>query len=189
MVRKTIYGSLVLVLIASIFFGTSVSHGPPKHSAAEFEIKALQDYASGNKELFLKMTSVDNASFVSATKPKGEIWKYNDKGELLDPWGKPYIVTRTRPVQQALFVPEMVEQRVAQSTMKIHAMTTAPDLNRIHHSRPTAHTPRPLPVWLQVGIVVLVLVQGVQTAAHWYHAATSQVSSVTATQEKGDRYN
>ena|SRR5258707_15142750 len=94
MVRKTIYGSLVLVLIASIFFGTSVSHGPPKHSAAEFEIKALQDYASGNKELFLKMTSVDNASFVSATKPKGEIWKYNDKGELLDPWGKPYIISK-----------------------------------------------------------------------------------------------
>ncbi len=31
-------------------------------------------------------------------------------------------------------------------------------------------------------MVVLLLVQGVQTAAHWYHDATSQVSSVTATQ-------
>ncbi|HUB66026.1 MAG TPA: hypothetical protein VL981_00915 [Candidatus Methylacidiphilales bacterium] len=40
------------------------------------------------------MTSVDNASFVSAAKPKGEIWKYNDKGEVLDPWGQPCVISR-----------------------------------------------------------------------------------------------
>jgi hypothetical protein len=40
------------------------------------------------------MPNVDNASFVSVTKPRGEIWKYNDKGEVLDPWGQPYFIAR-----------------------------------------------------------------------------------------------
>jgi hypothetical protein len=58
-------------------------------------------------------------------------------------------------------------------------MIAAPELKPVHRARRTARAPRPLPVWLQVGVVVLLLAQGVQTAFHVY---SSQVSSTTATQ-------
>jgi hypothetical protein len=58
-------------------------------------------------------------------------------------------------------------------------MTTAPELKPTHHARRRiAHTPRPLPAWLQVGVVVLLLVNGVQTALHLY---SSQGNRVTQT--------
>jgi len=49
-------------------------------------------------------------------------------------------------------------------------MTTATKSNPTRNARQRPHAPRPLPGWLQVGVVVLLLVQGVQTAAHWYSA-------------------
>jgi hypothetical protein len=57
-------------------------------------------------------------------------------------------------------------------------MTTAPESTSTHHAarRQTAHTPRPLPAWLQVGVVVLLLVNGVQTALHLYSGQGSRVA-------------
>jgi hypothetical protein len=52
-------------------------------------------------------------------------------------------------------------------------MTIAPELKPIHRARQRPHAPQPLPVWMQVGVVVLLLVQGVQTAAHWYFASAA----------------
>jgi len=52
-------------------------------------------------------------------------------------------------------------------------MTTAPELKSSRNARQKLHMPRPLPAWLQVGVVVLLLAQGVQTAAHWYFASAA----------------
>jgi len=59
-------------------------------------------------------------------------------------------------------------------------MTAAPDRKRIHSSRKTAYTPRPLPVWLQVGVVVLLLAQGVQTAIHFYNSQAAQTAPASS---------
>jgi hypothetical protein len=93
MLRKIAYASLGLILIASVIFG-KVSYGLPKSRAAQFEMKSLMDYANNQKELILNISHVDNASFVSAIKPTGTIWKYNEKGEVLDPWGQPYVISK-----------------------------------------------------------------------------------------------
>jgi hypothetical protein len=55
-------------------------------------------------------------------------------------------------------------------------MTITPESKSTRHVHRTTRAPRPLPVWLQVGVTVLLLAQGVQTAVHWSHAATSQAS-------------
>jgi hypothetical protein len=59
---------------------------------------------------------------------------------------------------------------------KHSTMTTAPESKSTRHARRTAHTPRPLPAWLQVGVVVLLLVNGVQTALHIYSGQGSRVA-------------
>ncbi len=47
-------------------------------------------------------------------------------------------------------------------------MTTAPELKPVHHARRrTVHAPRPLPVWLQVGAVLLLLWNGLQAIVHY----------------------
>jgi len=45
-------------------------------------------------------------------------------------------------------------------------MTTASNANPPRHARRTAHVPRPLPVWLQVGVVLLLLWNGLQAIIH-----------------------
>jgi hypothetical protein len=56
------------------------------------------------------------------------------------------------------------------------AMTAAVDSTPARNARPRARAPRPLPVWLQVGVVVLVLAQGVQTVFHWSHDHATQAA-------------
>ena len=62
-------------------------------------------------------------------------------------------------------------------------MTAAPESISTHHARRTAHAPRPLPVWLQVGVVVLLLVQGVQTAIHFYSSQVAQTPPASSTEK------
>jgi hypothetical protein len=38
---------------------------------------------------------LDNATFVSITKLDPSVYKRNDKGEVLDPWGQPYVISRS----------------------------------------------------------------------------------------------
>src|ERR1700692_4760341 len=45
-------------------------------------------------------------------------------------------------------------------------MTAAPELKPTRHARRTAHIPRPLPVWLQVGAVLFLLWNGLQAIVH-----------------------
>jgi len=98
MKRKNIFSWLILIFAAcvllSAFFGKSGSHLPPKSQYVEFQINLLHTYADPFKEQLLKMDSLNNVAFVSTVKPGGSIWKYNDKGELLDPWGQPYIISK-----------------------------------------------------------------------------------------------
>jgi len=104
----------MILRIIAIIFGLAVlagviiniiippgSHPWPKPYAAASQIEMLRNYANDSKEPFLKMPMIDNASFISTAKLRGAswtasgIWKYNDNGELLDPWGKPYIIGRS----------------------------------------------------------------------------------------------
>jgi hypothetical protein len=59
-------------------------------------------------------------------------------------------------------------------------MITAPESKsistRLCRARKTLHTPRPLPVWMQVGVMALLLVNGVQTALHFYNSQGSRVA-------------
>jgi hypothetical protein len=59
------------------------------------------------------------------------------------------------------------------------AMTVAPELTPARNAHQKPHTPRPLPGWLQVGVVVLLLVQGVQTALHFYSGQVAQTPSAS----------
>jgi hypothetical protein len=61
-------------------------------------------------------------------------------------------------------------------------MTATVDSNPTCNARQMAHAPRPLPMWMQVGVVVLLLAQGVQTAIHWSYDHARPASSVAATQ-------
>jgi len=54
----------------------------------------LQEDADNSREIFLQMPQVNNALFVSATKLGGGLWRFNEKRELLDPWGEPYVIGR-----------------------------------------------------------------------------------------------
>jgi hypothetical protein len=71
-------------------------------------------------------------------------------------------------------------------------MTAALKLNPTRNARPTARAPRPLPVWLQAGVLVLLLVQGVQTAVHFYSGQGSRVaqtpSALSTEQPSGFTY-
>jgi hypothetical protein len=74
------------------------SHPWPKSDTARSQIQMLENYANDTRNPFLGISSLDNVSFVSTAKLTRALWvssqmcKYNSKGELLDPWGLPYIV-------------------------------------------------------------------------------------------------
>ena len=62
-------------------------------------------------------------------------------------------------------------------------MTTAPESKPTRKIRTAARAPRPLPGWMQVGVVLLLLVQGVQTALHFYNSRVAQTPSASSTQK------
>jgi hypothetical protein len=55
--------------------------------------------------------------------------------------------------------------------------------DQIRPGRSTVRAPRPLPGWLQAGVVVLLLAQGVLTAVHWSQAHASATRSMAAIQD------
>jgi hypothetical protein len=94
MLKKVLLVVLFLVAVDVLIFGTSGSHPVPKSHAAEFEIGTLQAYADSFKEQLLRVPHLDNATFVSITKLDGKVRRYSDKGEVLDPWGQPHVISR-----------------------------------------------------------------------------------------------
>jgi len=62
-------------------------------------------------------------------------------------------------------------------------MIAAPELKTTRYARRTVRAPRPMPVWLQVGVVVLLLVQGVQTALHFYSSQVAQTPPASSTEK------
>lgn len=65
-------------------------------------------------------------------------------------------------------------------------MTAAPESIPTRHARRMAHAPRPMPVWLQVGVVLLLLWNGLQAIVHLngpsLTANTDQAAPSTAPQ-------
>ena len=66
-------------------------------------------------------------------------------------------------------------------------MTAAPELKPARHARRTTHAPRPLPVWLQVGVVLLLLWNGLQAITHRHEpslAANADQAASSAPQSR-----
>jgi hypothetical protein len=42
----------------------------------------------------LKAPNLNNVLFLSFVQLGGAGWKYNEKGQLLDPWGQPYVISQ-----------------------------------------------------------------------------------------------
>jgi hypothetical protein len=59
-------------------------------------------------------------------------------------------------------------------------MTAATESKPTRHARRTAHVPQPLPVWLQVGIVLLLLWNGLQAIVHHNGPSTTTAADQTA---------
>ncbi len=68
-------------------------------------------------------------------------------------------------------------------------MTTTTESKPTRHARPRPHVPRPLPVWLQVGVVLLLLVNGVQAAFHVYSGQGSRVAQTPPSTAPQLRYD
>jgi hypothetical protein len=103
MVIRVIVIIFALILVAGVLINSITppgSHPWPKADAAKAQIEMLESYANDHQEVFKKIISIDNASFVTVAKTTGapwlrsQVWKYNSQGELLDPWGSPYLITR-----------------------------------------------------------------------------------------------
>jgi len=96
--KRRILNGLILIFAAGVLFGVIFgkvgSHPVRRHTAAEVQIQMLQEDADNSREIFLQMPQVNNALFVSATKLGGGLWRFNEKRELLDPWGEPYVIGR-----------------------------------------------------------------------------------------------
>jgi hypothetical protein len=85
---------LAVLALLGVIFGKVGSHLPPKPKYVELQLNLLSTYAKPFKEQLVAATPLDNRTYVSIVKPGGSIWKYNDKGEVLDPWGQPYVITQ-----------------------------------------------------------------------------------------------
>jgi hypothetical protein len=97
MIKKILCIGLLLLVIDAVIFGTSSSHPGPKHDRAKAQIEGLQTYyvdSDSFKAQFQQAPQLDNATFVAITKLDPSVYKRNQKGEVLDPWGQPYIISR-----------------------------------------------------------------------------------------------
>jgi len=95
--HSSLWSCLLLPFIALgswlvVFFSTS--HLPPKPVLVKVQLRVLQDYADEFKEPLLKVPSLNAVKFISIVKPEGFAWKYNNKGEVLDPWGQPFVISQ-----------------------------------------------------------------------------------------------
>jgi len=104
MTRSMIYKILAALIALSIVYGVTVgpskiggSHPPPKHHVAEFQIEGLETYYVESNYFQTQLQQapqMDNATFVAITKLDPSVYKRNQKGEVLDPWGQPYVISR-----------------------------------------------------------------------------------------------
>ena len=89
-----VFAALIVMAIIGSYLGAGGSHLPAKPDYAQFQLTHLRSVADACKDELLKAPELNNAVFISMAKPGGQLWKYNDKGEVLDPWGQPYVISR-----------------------------------------------------------------------------------------------
>lgn len=100
MSKIIIYGAAGLLIMASLILtitGPPGSHNPPKSEKARFQIEGFRTYVDADpyKSQLIQVPHLDNTTFVSITKLDPTVYPRNKKGEVLDPWGLPYVITRT----------------------------------------------------------------------------------------------
>jgi len=86
-------GALLLAGIIALAF-----YNPPKGkiSRANAEIWMIQGAINYHRDALLSEEHLDNEDLVRITKlNQGADFRFNEKGEVLDPWGAPYVVTRS----------------------------------------------------------------------------------------------
>jgi hypothetical protein len=95
MIKKIVFiGLAFLIVVGVLSYRTPASQLPAKPALTEFELDNLRANADLAKEQLLKKSNLNNSIFVSVTRPAGSIWKFNERGEVLDPWGLPYSIVR-----------------------------------------------------------------------------------------------
>src|ERR1700733_7722994 len=91
-------GSVIAGMAGLLFFliyPPPGSHLPAKEYRVNTEISVLNRYADYYREALLKTDNLNNSDFVKITVLTGSAFKFDEEGEVLDPWGKPYVVTKT----------------------------------------------------------------------------------------------
>jgi len=53
----------------------------------------LESAANDSRQNYLNLPQINNKTLVSAMGLNGSV-KFNDRGEALDPWGIPYLITK-----------------------------------------------------------------------------------------------
>jgi hypothetical protein len=104
MAVKIILRVLGVIILVAVVYGLIVgpsgiggSHPAPKHDKAKLQMEGLQTYyveSDSFKTQLQQTPRLDNATFVSITQLDPSVYKRNDKGEVLDPWGLPYVISR-----------------------------------------------------------------------------------------------
>jgi len=84
--------SIALFALLAVYFNND--RLPSKPILAGAQLRLLHNESDTFKKLLLKAPELNNASFVLTVNPEGSGWKYNNKGELLDPWGQPYVISQ-----------------------------------------------------------------------------------------------
>jgi hypothetical protein len=91
-IRRVAYVAGVLLLIVMI--GLALRSFPKgKIARANVELRVIQMEAENYRDALLKDNQLDNKDFVKITNSrKNPSLKFDANGQILDPWGEPYVI-------------------------------------------------------------------------------------------------